>query len=989
MKTLKNISLLGALMVCLLSWTGAQAQLTVPISDGGTVNEVSCAEYVVITDSDADGGNYLPNENYVITVCVEAISTSFGQFIISPELNGDVWDVDENSNLFVYDGANTGAPLLGSFNSVTDPAGISVSGTTGCLTLEFVSGSGSSGAGFTANFACEQPLQPFTFELSGIPPLEQFQNFTDPAIKICFGDSIIVNTITSYPLSEAGGNGYEQEDATSFFRYLMGDGTIYQGLGLTQISHTYEDPFGYQVTVTIQDVAGKVEFDQFYVLIAPRPDFTNLAVDDTLCIGQQTTITGGATETDTVGVDPSTSAILGGGILGEQLFLPDGNDENYETTISIDEFDDDQVIENASDILSFCINMEHTYLGDLEMMLTCPDGTSINVFNSFTGDGLFPGGFGGGGTYLGDANDDGAVAPGIGFDYCFSDDADFGTMADEFAGGNTVPVNTFQPGNAMAPGTYLPEDLLETFIGCPINGDWTLTIRDNLGIDNGWIFNWSIFFDPLINPSTVYYSPNIVDVYWEDNEDIVSNEGTEIIVEPSNEGNNSFTFVAVDEFGCVHDTTVQVYVRPMISVENSIACDLTHTLAPTNAVDALWSIVSTPSPTSVVAWEQVNGATYNIIVNEYGVYEFKIKESAATCGYEDTAVIDFRPDPQVTALVGDTTLCVGATVLLDAGPQEDNSDNFSVIWTRDGSAVASNVYTYTAEETGQYVVTVSGACGSASDTTNIVAISLNFEGNTLCGLQTAASVALEPTGTGLWSANSEDISFSNANLLGTSISSLNYGVYEITFTDDRCINDGLTREFRFVQQPVVEVLPENPDFCVDQDVLVISASVLGSNTGEFMWTNNGAPEISTNDTLVFEPNSFLPLESYLIEATALDEFGVCPPGSGFINFMGDWCVYNIPNVITPNDDGKNDRFHVEHLELIPGAQLTIYDRWGTVVFSHPDYGTYQQDNPGKNGLGGWDPSEAGTGTYYYELLLSTIKSIETGYIQVLDGDIKE
>src|SRR5690606_38499482 len=309
-----------------------------------------------------------------------------------------------------------------------------------CLTLEFISGTGSSGEGFTSTFQCSQPLQDFTFDLSGTPDIEPFQDFSTLAMQICFGDSIIVSAQTNYPLSEAGGNGYEQSDETSLFRYSMGDGTIYQGLGLTEISHTYTDPFGYVVTVIITDVNGKVEFDQFYVLIAPRPHFSNLAVDDTLCIGTQTVISGGIQGADTVGIDPSTAAILGGGILGEQLYLPDGNNENYETAINIDEFDDDQVIQSVSDFVNFCVNIEHSYLGDLEMMLSCPDGTSINIFNSYSGDGLFPGGFGGGNTYLGDANDplpDGV--PGFGFDYCFNDGADWGTLGEELATGNTVP----------------------------------------------------------------------------------------------------------------------------------------------------------------------------------------------------------------------------------------------------------------------------------------------------------------------------------------------------------------------------------------------------------------------------------------------------------------------------------------------------------------------------------------------------------------------
>ena len=322
---MKRLVLLN-LFFALLYSGGLLAQDVVSIADGGTVTDVSCASSVVITDSDADDGNYLPNESHVITICVEAGSLSEAEIIISPELFGDVWDVDGESTLFIYDGPDTGSPLLGAFNSVTDPAGVTVSGSIpgGCMTMEFVSGPNSTGEGFTATFTCLQPLQPFNFVVESDPDTTIFPPLTFPVIQICFGDTIDLTVNTSYPLSDAGGNGYEQSDETSYFRYLMGDGTIYQGFGLTEIEHFYEDPFGYLVTIIIQDTLGRVENQQLYVLTAPRPNFSNLPDNDTLCVGEQTVISGGVDQGDFIGVDPTSSAILGGGILGEQLYLPDG-----------------------------------------------------------------------------------------------------------------------------------------------------------------------------------------------------------------------------------------------------------------------------------------------------------------------------------------------------------------------------------------------------------------------------------------------------------------------------------------------------------------------------------------------------------------------------------------------------------------------------------------------------------------------------------------
>ncbi len=991
---MKNISL--AFFLSLLFAFSAETALgqappdTVAISVGGTVGGVLCDSQLILTDSGGIDGDYGPDETFIITLCVdESAVESNSQFIISPELYGNTWDVDGNSSLFVYDGTDTNAPLIGEFNSETHPFGIIVEGTGRCLTFQFVSGPESSGAGFTGIFACGQPLQPFTFEVTAQPDLEPFHNLTHDAIKICFTDSISLHVHTSYPLSDAGG--YEQTDETSLFRYDMGDGSIYQGFGMTEINHTYSIPFGYLVTIMITDNKGKVEVKQLYVLIAPKPHFSNIPLLDTLCIGEETEISGGIVGTDTVGVQPSTSAILGGGILGEQIFLPDGNNVNYETTITIDEFDPDQVITSISDIVSMCVNMEHSFLGDLEMMLTCPDGTSVNIFNAYYGTGLFGPGFGGGGIFLGDANDDGSNDPGIGFTYCWtSDDPEFGTLGDELDLGNTVPVNTFQPGTAMAPGTYTPEESYAAFIGCPINGDWTLTVRDNWSIDNGWIFNWSIYFDPSINPATVYFSPDIDSVYWGANDDIIEDLGTSILVSPTHEGDNSFTFFAVDEFGCTHDTTINVYVRPYVEIEDNLACDLTHTLVPANAPGgAVWTTILAPTETATAQFTDIAVGAAEVVVDEYGIYNFEIVEN--NCSYTDTAAIDFRPNPQVAPLVEDTILCIGANIILDAGPQQVNSDHFFIVWTRDGEAFNTMDYAVTINTTGTYVVNIVGVCGEASDTSNVVAIELEIEGDTIvCGLENfGQQVTITPEGGGQWSSTSEAVSFDHPSELYTQVFSDIFGTFPVTYTDARCLEDGYTRDLTFVEQPVVTLYPENPKFCLEDDTLKVTASVTGSHNGLYLWSimGNGAPGVD-NDLdykQIFPPKSFDPLEIYTVSVTVLDNYDphICPEGTAAIIFEGQACNYNIPNVVSPNGDGKNDKFHIQYIESFPSTRLRVYNRWGNVVFEQNDYDLYQKDN------GGWVPDkDIAPGVYFYELSIPYVNKIETGNLTILDADGK-
>ena len=141
--------------------------------------------------------------------------------------------------------------------------------------------------------------------------------------------------------------------------------------------------------------------------------------------------------------------------------------------------------------------MEHSYLGDLEIWLECPSGQTVPLVNSYS-PGILPGGNSGGGTFLGHPIDDsGGGGPGEGWEYCFS--SVFNTITGSMTANltNTVTVASQPPlsaGNSIDPSdTYQPETAFSSFAGCPINGVWTIHVQDNLGIDDGYIFEWGLF----------------------------------------------------------------------------------------------------------------------------------------------------------------------------------------------------------------------------------------------------------------------------------------------------------------------------------------------------------------------------------------------------------------------------------------------------------------------------------------------------------------
>jgi gliding motility-associated-like protein len=79
-----------------------------------------------------------------------------------------------------------------------------------------------------------------------------------------------------------------------------------------------------------------------------------------------------------------------------------------------------------------------------------------------------------------------------------------------------------------------------------------------------------------------------------------------------------------------------------------------------------------------------------------------------------------------------------------------------------------------------------------------------------------------------------------------------------------------------------------------------------------------------------------------------------------------------PNVVTPNGDGKNDELFFQNLHDYPGSSLNVYNRWGNLVYTSPDY----QNN--------WKP-EVVDGVYYYVLVVQGIEKPLTGFFEVIRG----
>ena len=129
----------------------------------------------------------------------------------------------------------------------------------------------------------------------------------------------------------------------------------------------------------------------------------------------------------------------------------------------------------------------------------------------------------------------------------------------------------------------------------------------------------------------------------------------------------------------------------------------------------------------------------------------------------------------------------------------------------------------------------------------------------------------------------------------------------------------------------------------------------GSSTGgtiTYTW-NFGDGSATTNE---FEPNhTYTSLGNYLASLTVTD--GTCSASASIIIEVKGESSILIPNVFTPNGDGKNDMFTVDGTNL-ESVEADIFNRWGLKMYS------WNQVNGSWNGRT-TSGTEVPDGTYFY------------------------
>ncbi|RME98290.1 MAG: PKD domain-containing protein, partial [Bacteroidetes bacterium] len=348
----------------------------------------------------------------------------------------------------------------------------------------------------------------------------------------------------------------------------FGDGTQDTARNTT---HTYTSSGGYVVELNLFDSLGcrNSSFISQRVRVSPPPSFELLnALDSTFCAGDtlviRSSIDPNDPNTDLL-ARAATARFLPVPFRRDTIFLPDGVGVAYTSSLTFNQFRPGAILESADQLLGILVSIEHSYARDISIDIRCPDGTQINLLNASANLAS---------TNLGQPFACGPIddntanpTPGIPFDYTFVNDSPAnGTIDANDAVFVTYPPSSDCPmgysDRVLPAGEYEPLTPLSALEGCPLNGEWTIRIQDNLPADNGWLFGWGLTVVDSLYRTLESFTPPIVDYGWREHPTSISPNPNQFTATSSFAGDVSYTFWVEDDFGCVNDTTLNFAILP-------------------------------------------------------------------------------------------------------------------------------------------------------------------------------------------------------------------------------------------------------------------------------------------------------------------------------------------------------------------------------------------------------------------------------------------
>jgi gliding motility-associated-like protein len=477
--------------------------------------------------------------------------------------------------------------------------------------------------------------------------------------------------------------------------------------------------------------------------------------------------------------------------------------------------------------------------------------------------------------------------------------------------------------------------------GCSATDSVLVTVANNLSV--------TITNDTTIcqgSSVTLNASANgAVSYSWTPISSLSSSNTSSTVATPST--TTTYYVTVADANGCSGTDSVTVTISP--SANLNAGNDVTICNGQSTTISAVASGGAGGPYTYTWSSGQSGPGPYTVSPTTTTSYIVNATDALGCSAIPDTIVVTVNPPLSGVLTANNDTICPGNSVVLSVSANGGDG-NYSYVWT--GVSSTNQTATATPITTTTYSVIVSDACGSTPIT-----------------LQKTIVVETPPTFQ--INANPTEgckpltVNFSASNLSAYSVSwdvgdasplqsGLNYthvytndGIYTIIVyatSSIGCVySDTLKNLITVYNTPdaAFSFSPQNP--IKPNTEIQFTDQSTGADTWNWTFQND------VNSQLQNPVHSYSESGTYNVLLEVKNNFGCSDTFSLEVIIRDE---LKVPNVFSPNGDGKNDVFFIEGL-YGSGNRLEIYNRWGILIYKSDDY---------KNN---WNGDNHPDGTYYF------------------------
>ncbi len=481
--------------------------------------------------------------------------------------------------------------------------------------------------------------------------------------------------------------------------------------------------------------------------------------------------------------------------------------------------------------------------------------------------------------------------------------------------------------------------------------DYTVNVVDSFGCQGATIVSIASFPDAptyTINP----LSANLTCL--NSSLTVTANTATNTTAVWTHTNTSNFDVNTAGSFSCVVRNTISSCTAtvPITITSNTVAPIALYTLTCNGSTTTLNSSSSSgvalgwlapTTPPTPIGSQGTSTAT--------GVYTLTATNLTTGCKTMYTAPSLIPSLNVVTTPANNFLTCANQTVQATTIP----TPNTNVVVTWISSTATSTVNTLPILTPGTYTtnVQVTGGCSSQSIITiasnTVVGVNISSPSSIIsCATNSLQLTANQTTG-GVYSYSWTP---STPLVTGNTYNVSNAGTYTVVAMNSTngctaTATQAVTHETvtaTFVADPYKGLMPLLVSFT--------NTSIGNSANTNYSWDlGNGMTYTTTNTSTIYNSQG-----NYLVVLTAKD--GFCVDTAVRLIKVDLLSFFTVPNVFTPNGDGKNDVYTFNAINM-GEITFTVFDRWGLKIFETTAFGNVIWDGKNKGG------AIVSDGTYFY------------------------